>query len=106
MKRLSKLGLLFGIVAMAGLAGLGSTLVKRKTHVLTEPMKVGLPGVSGEYALPKGTVLYYETSLSEGTQIFKVYVRLDGPMLPLVDEEHPNSIDPLHGANPLLPDRK
>ncbi len=69
-------------------------------------MRVGLPGLKEQFFLPKGTTLYYETSYSEGVQIYKIYVQIVGPNLPLVEEKNKNSITPLYGANPLMEDDK
>lgn len=89
-------------VAVVGTFSLGASYGREKVYVTEAPMRVGLPSVEGDYFLPKGTMLYYDHSVAEGTQVFRVYVRFDGPMIPLKGTEEVNLISPLHGANPMM----
>lgn len=72
-----------------------------KVHRLEEPLLLaGASDGGGQYALPKGTVLYFDKAYPEGFSRFRVYINADRMPLRLERLDDGTQIDPLDAVAP------
>lgn len=66
-----------------------------RIHVLAYPLRVASPAQNDWYLLPAGTTLYYEESMAEGFDRYRVYVNVEGAALEVTEAPFRNYIAPL-----------
>lgn len=71
-----------------------------RIHVLAHPLRVASAAQDEWYLLPAGTTLYYEDSMPEGFDRYRIYVNVEGAALDLTDAPYQNYIAPL-SAHPI-----
>jgi hypothetical protein len=73
----------------------GVNMGNQRVHTLQKPLRIASKFSKHYYLLPAGTVLYFDTSLSEGMDRFFVYINVEGEELELKEVEREGLIAPL-----------
>lgn len=66
-----------------------------RIHVLAYPLRIASPAQNEWYLLPAGTTLYYEDSMAEGYDRYRVYVNVEGAALDVTAAPFHNYVAPL-----------
>ena len=70
-------------------------LADSRIHVLAYPLRIASAAQNEWYLLPAGATLYYEDSMAEGYDRFRIYVNVEGAALDLTEAPFHNYVAPL-----------